>query len=369
MRLLTFIKKEILHVLHERESLLLMILFPFALTLVLGSALGSTFNRVLDMPETNLPIVAKGNMQSAMYMNQAKSAGLIFHEATVEEAQQQVKKGESDGYVVLDDGDVTFFTDHPGSIASMLVRTYSQVYANQATMASLAVQKGRFDQLALRGGNYIQTQSVELNNEPSSFGYYGVTMMTMIMMYGAIQAVNMMDLERKQRTYMRLKSSPFSMNGVYLAKSSVSMLALLGQVLILMVGNNMIYHVDYRNILVVLLMLIPYALFCNGLGLMTYQLASSAEAATGLLNLLTVILVFTGGGYVPLSTMAPSIASIMSYSPVGMVNNGLLEYIYRNDLSTMTKAMVVTGSLGIVMMLVAFVLYKKEEGSDRAAGY
>ena len=44
MRVLQFIKKEILHAFSSPESLMLMILFPFALTLVLGLAFSSSFS-------------------------------------------------------------------------------------------------------------------------------------------------------------------------------------------------------------------------------------------------------------------------------------------------------------------------------------
>ena len=46
MRGLQFIKKEIQHAFSSPESLMLMILFPFALTLVLGLAFSSSFSRV-----------------------------------------------------------------------------------------------------------------------------------------------------------------------------------------------------------------------------------------------------------------------------------------------------------------------------------
>ena len=369
MRFLKFLKKEILHILHDSDSLLLMVLFPFALTLVLGSALSGAFDRVVNMPQISLPIVSKGDVQSSLFINQGRSAGISFHETSLKDAKEEAKTGESDGYITLDGKGVSFYTDNPGSISAMVVRTYSGIFAKQATMANLAAQKGRLDLIAPRMGNYVESQGIDLENEPSSFGYYGITMLTMIMMYGAIQAANMMDLERKERTYQRLKTSPYSMNGVFLAKSGVSVLALLVQAAILMITNRLIYQVDYRNMLMVTLMLIPYALFCGGLGLMMYQVLGNARSANSVLNLLIFLLVFIGGGYVPLSIMMPGAANIASYSPVGLINNGLFDYIYKNDLASIIRAMAVTGGLGFIMLAIAYMLYRKEEGSNRAAGY
>ena len=46
----------------------------------------------------------------------------------------------------------------------------------------------------------------------------------------------------------------------------------------------------------------------------------------------------------------------------------MIDYIYTNQFSGMLRAMAFTGSLGVVMLLIAYMLYKREEGSHRVAG-
>jgi len=53
---------------------------------------------------------------------------------------------------------------------------------------------------------------------------------------------------------------------------------------------------------------------------------------------------------------------------VGMINQGMIDYIYTNQFSGMLRAMAFTRSLGVVMLLIAYMLYKREEGSHRVAG-
>ena len=79
-------------------------------------------------------------------------------------------------------------------------------------------------------------------------------------------------------------------------------------------------------------------------------------------------LVFLGGGYMPLSQFGGLMEKLADYSPVGMINQGMIDYIYTNQFSGMLRAMAFTGSLGIVMLLIAYMLYKREEGSHRVAG-
>ena len=116
MRALQFIKKEILHAFSSPESLMLMILFPFALTLVLGLAFSSSFSRVIKMPETRLPLVAQGSLQTNLYISQAAQAGLVFEQATLEEAQQQLEDRKAPGYVTLDGDGVQY---HARSFGNM----------------------------------------------------------------------------------------------------------------------------------------------------------------------------------------------------------------------------------------------------------
>ena len=81
-----------------------------------------------------------------------------------------------------------------------------------------------------------------------------------------------------------------------------------------------------------------------------------------------MVLVFLGGGYVPLRQFGGLMEKLADYSPVGMINQGMIDYIYTNQFSGMLRAMAFTGSLGVVMLLIAYMLYKREEGSHRVAG-
>ena len=335
MRILQFIKKEIHHVLSSPESLLLMILFPFGLTLVLGLALSGQFSRVQPMP-MRLPIVARRPQQPSVHQPGGERR-LTFEAAEEDAARKQVTDGSAAGYVVLDKDGITYHAQAFNNWEGLLVRTYGRIYAQQANMAARALSSGRLDKMTPLGGEYVRSEGIDTGPQPTSFGYYGVTMLTMIMMYGTMQAAGMMDLERTERTGLRLKASPFSMSGVFLAKACTSVLTLLTQALILMVMNTAAYGITYRNMAIVLLSLAPYALFCNALGLAALQLTGEARAASGLLNIVVVLLVFLGGGYVPVDLLSPVLAKLAASTPVGLYNKGLLAYIYAGDSSMLIR--------------------------------
>ncbi len=105
----------------------------------------------------------------------------------------------------------------------------------------------------------------------------------------------------------------------------------------------------------------------HALGLAALQLTGEARAASGLLNIVVVLLVFLGGGYVPVDLLSPVLAKLAASTPVGLYNKGLLAYIYAGDSSMLIRGMIMSGVLGAVLLALAHVLFMWEGGSNRAA--
>lgn len=366
---LIFLKKEALHILHTPESLLLMLLFPLALTWVLGTAFSGASTRLIKLPKTEISVVTDGSIMSRYYADMAEDAGLSF----IPIAEDTLKKDMADGaarqYVRATQQGITHFTDAPTGIDAALVRTYSRIFLRQSAFSLMALQKGQLPTQVKPDVDYVRMEGIAGKNAPSSFGYYGVTMITMIIMYGAMQAVGQMAAETEERTYLRLKASPFSMRRVFLLKALAASAVLLLQVLVLMLFSSAVYHVSYRSIPVVLLMLIPLVLFSTGLGIMSFQLFRQEAGASGFLNLVIVAMVFLGGGYMMVDESAGALYRMLQYSPVGWVNKGIFQYVYNNDLSAAWQAMGLCFLLAVITLAAAFALFIREEGSDRVAGH
>ncbi len=365
---LMFLKKEALHILHTPESLLLMLLFPIALTWVLGTAFSGASSRLIELPKTAIPVVTDGSIMSRYYADMAEKAGLNLVPAEESKIKEDVKAGAVRQYVRVAGQGITHFTDDPSGIDAMLVSAYSRIFLRQSAFSLMALQKGRLPAQQSPDTDYVRTEGIAGKNAPSSFGYYGVTMITMIIMYGAVQAVGQMATETEERTYLRLKASPFSMRRVFALKALAASAVLLLQVLVLMLFSSTVYHVSYRSIPVVMAVLIPLVLFSTGLGILSLQLFRQEAGASGFLNLVIVAMVFLGGGYVMVDESAGAFYRMLQYSPVGWVNKGIFQYVYNNDMSAAWKAMGLCSILAVVTLAAAFALFVREEGSDRVAG-
>lgn len=367
-QMLTFLKKEALHILHTPEALLLMLLLPICITWVLGTAFSGVVSPVIKLPETDIPVVTDGGFLGRTYVNMADNAHLHLTLIDEEALQKGVTDGSIRQYIRATQQGVTHFTDDPSGIDAMLVRTYSRIFLNQSAFALTQLQKGRLPLQSAPSDDHVRLEGIAGKNGPTSFGYYGVTMITMIVMYGAMQAVDQMTNEGKERTYLRLKASPFSMRKVFFYKALAASLVLLLQVVVLLLFSSLVYHVPYRSIPTVIVILIPMMLFATSLGVLAAQVFKQQAAATGFLNLIVVVTVFLGGGYVMIDESTGPLYKMLSFSPVGWVNKGIFRFVYSNDMSIAWQAMGGCALLAALMLAVAYRLFVKEEGSDRVAG-
>jgi ABC-2 type transport system permease protein len=371
MRLLKVIKKEILHLVHEPETITLMIIFPFLLTWVLGTALGGVMSGgTAELPETSIPIVTQGGMLSDMYIKEAGNAGIVFEKMSKEEVESGVESGDISDFVTMDSKSITLHSDNPNYLKALLVRTYSDVFAQQSNIIMTAMKEGKLSK-AMQGSSmksYVKSEGIHGNPMPGGMGYYSIAMLTMIMMYGAIQTIEIMHKESYENTDLRLKCSPYSMNRIFYAKIGVATIALVVQALILMLANTLAYSVSYRSIVAVLIALTPFAIFCCGLGLVVYQISGAdIKMSRGILNTVIVLLVTFGGGYVPPESMGRTMRQIIPYTPVGMLNKGLIQYIYSNNAEILGKSAIINLVVGLAIIFVSNIIYRKREGISSVA--
>lgn len=367
MRTLRFLKKEALHLIMAPETLLLMLLFPVVLTWVLGTALSSVSGQTLDLPEVNMPIVSEGSMLSDMFVANSQESGITFEKTDQAEVDRRVAAGTLKEYVELKGRDLIFHSDDMGSIEAMLVKMYATAFTKQANLSMLALKEGKLNQIAPQFESYAAVEGIDGANEPDSFGYYGVTMLTMIIMYGSIQAMSLLALEKSARTALRLKASPYPMNQVFFVKTAAACGIILLQALVLILINHFAYGINYRSIGMVMLMLIPLAVFVTSLGVAAYQLMRNAGAASSFLNLITVAFVFMGRGYTTLPLENAVFNAMYRISPLGWINEGLFQYIYQGETGAVLSASLRFLVLGLIMLLIAYVLFRREEGSDLVA--
>ena len=369
MRTLQMIKKEALHILHSPESLLLMLLFPLLLTWVLGTAFAQSSIRTMAMPETRVAVISDGSPTASLYISSADQSGIRFDEESREEIERKISSGAAKQYVEINGKDIILHSDDQEGMDAMMLKIYSAAFVRQANLTGLAIREGKLGQAAPQFHEYVKTEGLDSRNEPNSFGYYGVAMLTMIIMYGALQTVGLLATEKIARTQLRLKASPYSMSKAFLIKMLMAALMLAAQVLLLLIVNHLVYGVNYRSIPVTLVMLMPLILFSTALGVASYQIMRNESSAISFLHLATIAMVFLGGGYLMATPDNAFMLGLTRFSPVGWMNQGLFKYIYQDNLKDITRDGLILLGISLFLYVLSYVLFKKEEGSDRVAAY
>ena len=114
-----------------------------------------------------------------------------------------------------------------------------------------------------------------------------------------------------------------------------------------------------QDILPVALLLLTYAFMTVSIGVALAFLIRSSDAASGILNTLIPVLVFLGGGYVPLSVMNGFIAKIAQISPVYWINSALFKIIYDRDYSSMPASIAINLGIAMLSLIISAIFSKR----------
>ncbi len=354
-----------LHLINDPTTFTMMILFPFIITWVLGTALNQGFKNTYEMPQINVPVIASNGLMEDLYIKEGKNAGIIFERISKDDLQEKLDNNEVKKYVEIDNDKITMYSDVYSDLDSLILRIYSDSFAKQSNLVNEAVKSGKLSKAFAKPerNNYVDVENVSGSKSPGSIDYYAIAMITMTILYGAIQTAETINREKQENTILRLKSSPYSMNGVFFAKVFAASVVLIMQVIILMLSNILIYSANFGNAFISMLSLVPFALFSCGLGLLVYEASGeNFQATNGTLNVLVILFTFLGGGYVPLNMLSNEITNISTYTPVGMMNQGLMRFIYSQDSSMLIRSVTINLILGAAFIALSFIMYTKKGG-------
>lgn len=364
MRLWFFLKKELLQLLQAPEALFMMVLFPIALTGVLGMALSNVVNGFVNLPEVEVSLIAEG--ESDLYTQEADSAGLRFQKITYDEAKKAFDAGDLDHVAWLKSDGLELWTSSESSLEFLILESYSNAFVDQANMALYSLEKGRPEVLGFQE-SFTETKAIDTKNSPSSFGYYGVTMLTLIMMYGSMQAADVLTTERAHGTILRLQSSPFPMTNIFIVKVLATLITLTLQVSLVILVNTLIFDVNYGSIANIVGLLASYGLFTCALGVLVSQLVRRVETTNVVLTVITNLFLALGGAYFPVKGSA-ILERMVEFSPVGWINQALFRSIYQPGMESPVTIILRFVLLSVIMIAIAGIVFLKR-GTQHVSDY
>lgn len=356
MRILQFFKKELLHLLQAPETVFMMILFPIALTWVLGMALSNVNTRVIDLPEMEVPLVIEESAFGDYYRDNAEPLGIDFVPMEEQEARARFERGENENIVILDASGIRHLTSASDkTMENMMIRMYSSSFSHQANLVSYVLRQNRPELISDDLADQVELKGIAGKEEPSSFDYYGVTMLTLIMMWGTLQASELVGFEARNRTNIRLKTSPTPMIVFFSVKVIAAIVILALQAAIVVAANSLAFGVNYGNLTHLALLLLPYAVFTSSLGIALNQLGTKFKISEGFLVFVINILLFMGGAFFPVDM----IGSIQNFSPVKWINQGILSSVFQHETAQILPLGLRFLAISAVLLIVAGYMFTK----------
>lgn len=388
MRLLVFIKKELLLLSRDLHGLALLFVMPVLFILIMSLAMQNTFSEHSAVKIDYVLVDADGG-ESAQWVAQQLEAGGSFrrsHQDTaVDELAALVKSDQAQFLVTIPAGFSESLDTMPAEVDSITVQIAP---ATQAATALLFESKLR-DLVARRyiesvtramgGGSddidvdalqsAVTMQSSDESSEllPTSVQQNVPAWLVFSMFFIAIPVSTTLLGERAQGTLDRLGTMSVSRTEFLLAKLFTYMLVNLLQVVLMfavgvwvvpMFGGDALTLGQSPVALVVMALAISFA--AVSLALVIANLAKTTEQATVVAGASNIILAAVGGVMVPRFVMPPAMQSFSMLSPHAWGLEGFLDIILRTG--GISEILPETGLLflfGMIMLMLSVFLLKR----------
>lgn len=366
---------EVKHAVRNRTFLTMMILFPLVLMLILGAALSGAFNnadagrdiRVAYLKSERSPLA-----QAFQYfVAQAVSQGIRFQETkSLAQGIASVQKGAADCLVRINPRGIDLYQNNRSGFRASLVRAvlrgFIQRHRMIAALARInprAVMDIRKNDTQARagGGNLVVARSLNGPRKPRAIDYYAVTMLTLIIMYATLTGSYAIKREILAKTANRLRCCPVRNYEILIGKMGGAICSALLHVLIVVAVSKYLFGAYWGEQPVsVALLLIAEVIMAISLGVGLAFLIRNQIALNGFLNLVIPIMVFFGGGYLPVDSFGKLFLRFAALSPLRWINKALFQVIYRADGSAVLPAVLMNLSIAAVFIAVASLAARKE---------
>lgn len=358
-RMLTIAKYIILqHLRNIGITLGQMLVFPLVVIFILGMALSPAFeDRKLDPTRVGYLNEDAGVMGGLVddFLSRGEITELLEVKAipSREKGLELLKDGEISALIhieadyseqVLAGNKAEIkVTGHPGrQLGVAIVETIMEsfTYGGNATYA-LAAMGSQLEYAPAFGS--IEEHTVSASGlKPNAMGYYAVTMLVMMAMYGAIYAAYDMGQNYMEPVGLRVMSTPVRPWEQYAGTVLANLVTVYLQGLIIIAFTYLAFDVYWGpNLPLILLIVFVHVTLAVGLGTMAVMLTRDIARASGLLNILVVALTFLAGGYFEVN-LPGSFQWGQYLSPNFLAQTALFNTIYggpRNETLVMLAAM------------------------------
>jgi ABC-2 type transport system permease protein len=366
MNILRIAGKE-LKVFRDIKMLVFMLATPVLLILILGTALSGSFQAAAKIDPIRVLYAYESADAGLMtqwesYRREAEAAAGVTFEEDADRANvngiREVQLDRYAGYVSIAEGGISYAGNSDRKVENGIVQGLLTAFADRAKL-SMAMAGARVPDAY---GEHVVTASVEAAKQPGGLDYFAVAVTTMIILYSALTAGQLIENERSRHTDIRLLASPVTKGEIFAGKIVGTLVINAIFVAIIILISKYMYQADWGgHIWLVYIVLLTEVVFALSLGLgVGYCL--QGNAAGSVLMIIIQAAAFLGGAYSPVEDMTGMMRTLADYSPLHWSNDAILNIIYADNLQAGLPAMLLNLGCSVLLLALALVLMRRREG-------
>jgi ABC-2 type transport system permease protein len=240
-----------------------------------------------------------------------------------------------------------------------MLKAYTDKYNLAVEVAKVAPNQVTTVLTSSGQDDYIKEMSLHSAKQPGSMDYYAIAMTTMIALYAAMGASNLMRGERSLKTADRLLAAPVTRGEILIGKILGSLVLNSLCILIVVLFSKFAFKANWGDHPgIVLLILLTEVILAISFGLGLSYIAKTGAAARIIIMIVVQLASMFGGAYYKLSDTS----GIASLSPLTWANTAITKIIYGNDLQAALPAISLNIGISVVFLGIVIVSLQKREG-------
>lgn len=357
----------------DKQGMALMILFPIILIIILGAEFSSVFDGDMSSyKDIKVLYKTEGNNKNSAFKtfyDEGKKMGISFEEAkSVEEGKKNIGNSRYSCFIVdrEDEGRLELYKNDKNNsieagIAEIILTSVTEKYNLIYEVAKVdPMQVNKINDSSKT--NFVNSISFKGKKQPRAIDYFSITMITLIIMYAASTGAWSVKEDKLTKTGMRIMASPVSKYEIMIGKLLGITIVTAFQILVVFLFSKYLLKTDWgSDAWTVLGIMMSEIIMVISLGVGIAFIIKDEHVMSSVINIVIPIIIFFGGGYIPLETMDSKIINMLSrFSPVEWTNTAIFGVIYSNDYSYIPAAIAINLSVSAVFLLIGALMFKKE---------
>ncbi|MFL0250163.1 ABC transporter permease [Clostridium neuense] len=362
--------------LRDRKVLLMMMLLPIVLILILGSALKNASNfSVEDAGKTEVCYLNKDSGEASksfdnfLKNNEIKKLLKIKSVSSYADGKKLVDDGTVSAMLYIDHSYTHNFTNDK--------KSKIQIYENEKSTLRNEIVKSIVDsyndaantimttsKITRSRTNYVESSNISENyisvdgKSPRAIDYYSVTMLVMILMYGANYGASEIQNLFYDRIGKRIKGTGITTFQHLIGVVFGAIFTLLLQALVLVLFTKYAYGSNWgSNPLIVVGVMGAMSIFTTSMGILFMSFTGDDKKASALISIVTPIFTFVSGGYFKVGL---SDSPIVKYVPNQLAQSALFNSIYGGSIAEAQKSILIIIIMSIVILIGASVFARRK---------